>query len=82
MFAKVQVTVDRAGEGALLLSSAEELGDYPVSVLHSLRRWAAAGPDHPLVAERGPDGTFWGGGDPRRGGAAIVVGGPSAGEAT
>ena len=58
MFAKVQVTVDQAGEGALLLSSAEELGDHPVSVLHSLRRWAAAGPDHPLVAERGPDGAW------------------------
>ena len=56
MFAQVRVTVGRAGDGALLLSSAEELGDYPVTVLHSLRPWAAAGPDHPLVAERGPDG--------------------------
>ena len=34
------------------------------------------------AVERGPDGTFWGGGDPRRGGAAIVVDGPSAREAT
>jgi feruloyl-CoA synthase len=57
MFAKVQVTVGRAGDGALLLSSAEELGGYPVTVLHSLRQWAA-GPDHPLVAERGPDGAW------------------------
>jgi feruloyl-CoA synthase len=58
MFAKVQVTVGRAGDGALLLSSAEELGGYPVTVLHSLRQWAAADPDHPLVAERGPDGAW------------------------
>ena len=57
MYAKVQVTVGRAGDGALLLSSAEELGGYPVTVLHSLRQWAA-GPDHPLVAERGPDGAW------------------------
>ena len=58
MFAQVQVTVGRAGDGALLLSSAEELGGYPVTVLHSLRQWAAAGQDHPLVAERGPDGAW------------------------
>jgi feruloyl-CoA synthase len=54
----VQVTVGQAGDGALLLSSAEELGGYPVTVLHSLRQWAAAGPDHPLVAERGTDGAW------------------------
>ena len=44
MFAQVQVTVGQGGDGALLLSSAEALGDYPVTVLHSLRRWAAARP--------------------------------------
>jgi feruloyl-CoA synthase len=58
MFAKVQVTVEQGDDGALLLQSAQELGDYPVTVLHSLRQWAAAGPDHPLVAERGPDGAW------------------------
>jgi len=58
VFAKVQVTVSRAGDGALLLTSADELSGYPVTVLHSLRQWAAAGQDHPLVAERGPD-TAW-----------------------
>ena len=42
MFAKVQVTVDQACDAALLLRSAEELGGYPVTVLHSLRQWAAA----------------------------------------
>ncbi len=58
MFAKVHVTVGQAGDGALLVSSAEDLGGYPVTVLHGLRQWAAAGPDHPLVAERAPDGTW------------------------
>jgi feruloyl-CoA synthase len=58
MFAEVRVTVGRADDGALLLRSAEKLSGYPVTVLHSLRRWAAADPDHPLVAERGPDGAW------------------------
>ena len=47
---------DPSGGGALRVRSADPLGDYPVSVLHSLRAWAAAGPDHPLVAERNPEG--------------------------
>jgi feruloyl-CoA synthase len=58
MFAKVRVTAEQAGDGALLLRSAEELGDYPVTVLHSVRAWAEADPDYPLVAERGPDGAW------------------------
>ncbi len=58
MFAKVRVTAEQAGDGALLLRSADELGDYPVTVLHSLRAWARADPDHPLIAERGPDGEW------------------------
>ena len=44
--------------GTLRLRSADPLGSYPVSVLHSLRAWADAGPDHPLVAERNPDGAW------------------------
>jgi feruloyl-CoA synthase len=55
MFAKVRVTAVPDGE-AIVLRSAEELAEYPVTVLHSLRQWAAADPGHPLVAERGPDG--------------------------
>jgi len=42
--------------GTVLLRSADPLGDYPVTVVHSLRMWADADPDHPLAAERGPDG--------------------------
>jgi feruloyl-CoA synthase len=39
-------------DGSLLLRSAEPLGDYPATVMHSVRAWAAADPGHPLVAER------------------------------
>jgi hypothetical protein len=52
MFAKVRITAEQAGDGALLLRSADELGDYPVTVLHSVRAWAETDPDHPLIAER------------------------------
>jgi feruloyl-CoA synthase len=45
-------------DGTLLLASAEPLGDYPVSVVHSLRAWARADPQYPLVAERAPDGEW------------------------
>ena len=36
----------------LLLRSAEELGEYPVTVVHSLREWAGIAPEHPLISER------------------------------
>jgi feruloyl-CoA synthase len=59
MFAKVRVIASEAADGALLLRSADELGEYPATVLHSARSWAAADPEYPLVAERGPDGGPW-----------------------
>jgi len=46
----------RAEAGALLLSSTEPLADYPVTVMHSVRAWAAADPAHPMVAERDAGG--------------------------
>jgi feruloyl-CoA synthase len=55
MFAKVRITAEQTADGTLL-RSADELGDYPVTVLHSLRQWAAVDPAHPLVAERRPGG--------------------------
>ena len=59
MFAKVRITIAAAEDGALLLRSADELGDYPATVLHSVRAWADADPGHPLVAERGPGAGPW-----------------------
>jgi feruloyl-CoA synthase len=47
-------------DGSLTLRSADPLGDYPVTVVHSLRAWAQADPGRLLVAERGPDGAWLG----------------------
>src|SRR5580693_9373013 len=58
MFAKMRVSTEQAGDGALLLRAAGELGDYPATVLHSVRAWAEADPGYPLIAERGPDGAW------------------------
>ena len=44
------------GGAPVVLRSAEPLGEYPVTVAHSLREHAGAAPDHPLIAERGPAG--------------------------
>lgn len=53
LFAPPRTIAAASGEpGVLLLRSAEELGEYPVTVVHSLRAWATVAPDHRLVAER------------------------------
>ncbi len=62
LFARPSIVADQAdadvGDGSLLLRSTEPLGDYPVTVVHSVRAWAAADPAHPLVAERGAAGAW------------------------
>jgi feruloyl-CoA synthase len=60
LFAPPRIVADRAGagDGSLVLCSAEPLGDYPVTVVHSVRAWAAADPGHPLVAERATGGVW------------------------
>ena len=53
LFAPPRTIAAASGEpGVLLLRSAEELGEYPVTVVHSLRAWATIAPNYPLVAER------------------------------
>ena len=42
--------------GGMVLRSAEPLGEYPPTVVHSLRAWATSDPGHPLVAERAAGG--------------------------
>jgi feruloyl-CoA synthase len=42
--------------GGMVLRSAEPLGEYPPTVVHSLRAWAKSDPGHPLVAERAVGG--------------------------
>ena len=58
LFAAPEVVSRPAGDGCLLLSSAQPLGPYPVTVIHSLRDWAARNPGAPLVAERAADGSW------------------------
>ncbi len=58
LFAPPSITGWERADGCLLLRSADPLRDYPATVVHSMRAWAAADPDHPLVAERGPGGAW------------------------
>ena len=58
LFAAPEVVSRPAGDGCLLLSSAQPLGPYPVTVIHSLRDWAARNPGAPLVAERAAGGSW------------------------
>ena len=53
LFAAPRTIAAASGEpGVLLLRSAQELGEYPVTVVHSLREWARIAPEHPLISER------------------------------
>jgi len=53
LFASPTIAAEAAaGDGSLLLRSTDPLDGYPVTVMHSVRAWAAADPGHPLAAER------------------------------
>jgi feruloyl-CoA synthase len=56
LFAAPAVDAERRDDGSWLLRSAMPLAGYEPSVLGSLRRWASADEDYPLVAERDPQG--------------------------
>src|SRR5215469_15482007 len=58
LFASPDVVAEPAGDGCLLLRSAEPLGEHPLTVIHSLRAWASRAPGHPLVAERATNGSW------------------------
>src|SRR5947207_1488734 len=58
LFAAPEVVSRTAGDGCVLLSSAQPLGPYPVTVVHSLRDWAGRDPGALLVAERAADGSW------------------------
>jgi feruloyl-CoA synthase len=57
LFAPPDVVAEPVDDG-LLLRAAEPLGDYAVTVIHSLRAWACQDPGHALVAERTPEGPW------------------------
>src|ERR1700727_1492165 len=56
LFAAPTVDAERRDDGSWLLRSAVPLGGHEPSVLSSLRGWASADPDYPLVAERSSEG--------------------------
>jgi feruloyl-CoA synthase len=58
LFAPPHITAEHRPDGTVRLTSRDELGPYPVSVVEMLRHWAAVDPAHPLVAQRGP-GDHW-----------------------
>jgi feruloyl-CoA synthase len=61
LFTPPRIVAEAAGPpGTLILRSAEPLGAYPATVVHSVRAWARADPDHLLVAEREPGGAWRG----------------------
>jgi len=57
LFALPRITAVGGRNGVVLLRSAEPLGEYPVSAVHSVREHARLTPDHPMIAER--DGGDW-----------------------
>ncbi|MGI8449805.1 MAG: AMP-binding protein [Streptosporangiaceae bacterium] len=56
LLAAPRVLAGTRPDGSVLLRSADPLGGYPATVIHSLRAWAGRDPDHQLVAERDRDG--------------------------
>ena len=60
LFTSPNVVSEDADDGSVILCSADTLGAYPSTVMHSVRAWADLDPDHLLVAERGPGGAWRG----------------------
>ena len=60
MFTSPNVVSEDADDGSVILCSADTLGAYPSTVMHSVRARADLKPDHLLVAERGPGGAWRG----------------------
>jgi len=58
LFALPAIVAKATRDGGLLVQSAEPLGNYPVTVVHSLNAWAREDPGYPLVAERARDGEW------------------------
>ncbi len=76
LFARPAVDAQRRPDGTWLLRSADPLGACPPTVLDSLRRWAEADPDYPLIAERDAAGGWR-----RRGYGEVAAAARAAGQA-
>jgi feruloyl-CoA synthase len=58
LFTPPSTLLEECPDGSLLLSSAQPPGDWPDTVVHSLRIWAMRQPYRPLVAERNAIGEW------------------------
>jgi feruloyl-CoA synthase len=58
LFAPVRTVRSDLEDGCVLLESADPLQPYAVNLVELLDVWAQADPGHPLIAERGPEGTW------------------------
>jgi feruloyl-CoA synthase len=56
LFARPEVLSGLTGDGSPVLRSAQPLGDYPPTVVHSVRDWARRDPGYPMAAERAEPG--------------------------
>ncbi len=56
LYAVPRISRSVTANGEILLKSEEPLGNYPESLIEMLRSWASADSNHPLAAERRPDG--------------------------
>ena len=56
LYAVPRISRSVTANGEILLKSEESLGSYPESLIEMLRSWASADSNHPLAAERTPDG--------------------------
>ncbi|HVT67115.1 MAG TPA: AMP-binding protein, partial [Trebonia sp.] len=57
LFARPEIFSGLTGDGSPVLRSGQPLGDYPPTVVHSVRDWARRDPGYPMVAERAGPGT-------------------------
>jgi feruloyl-CoA synthase len=60
LFAKAGVSVERRGDGTILLHATQPLGPYPRSLSEFLLHWAQRAPERPFLLERAVDGEWRG----------------------
>src|ERR671931_418132 len=59
VFAPPRIEAERRADGAILLRSAEPLGEFAPSIAHLFRAGSEAHPDRVLAAQRPPGGAAW-----------------------
>src|SRR5919198_1923651 len=59
VFAPPRIEAERRADGAILLRSAEPLGEFAPSMAHLFRAGSEAHPERVLAAQRPPGGAAW-----------------------